>query len=113
MMTTARGVASASKYILPRTSNVPRIPSYLNKSSTRVHSQFTPTQPFPRSLSPLYVTTRHSHDDKTTKSSDNNSNVGNGKDGGKKDSGSHLCCPRCGDPCTHVETFVCKFNIMV
>lgn len=106
MMTTARGVASASKYILPRTSNVPRIPSYLNKSSTRVHSQFSPTQPFPRSLSPLYVTTRHSHDDKTTKSSDSNSNVGNGKDGGKKDSGSHLCCPRCGDPCTHVETFV-------
>lgn len=24
--------------------------------------------------------------------------------GGKK--GNHLCCPKCGDPCTHVETFV-------
>ncbi|XP_046400664.1 ATP-dependent Clp protease ATP-binding subunit clpX-like, mitochondrial isoform X2 [Ischnura elegans] len=32
--------------------------------------------------------------------------------GGKKgresggDGGTHLCCPKCGDPCTHVETFV-------
>ncbi|KAL1456478.1 hypothetical protein WDU94_001209 [Cyamophila willieti] len=110
MMTTARGVASASKYILPRTSNVPRIPSYLNKSNPGLQSQLSPTKHFP-GISPLYLTARHSHDDKSTKSSDsNNSNVGpgnsNGKDGGKKDGGSHLCCPRCGDPCTHVETFV-------
>lgn len=27
--------------------------------------------------------------------------------GGKKGS-NQLCCPKCGDPCTHVETFVCK-----
>ena len=26
---------------------------------------------------------------------------GKGKDG-------QLCCPKCGKPCTHVETFVCK-----
>ncbi|XP_021924347.1 ATP-dependent Clp protease ATP-binding subunit clpX-like, mitochondrial isoform X2 [Zootermopsis nevadensis] len=29
------------------------------------------------------------------------SNKGTGKDGG-----NHLTCPKCGDPCTHVETFV-------
>ena len=43
-----------------------------------------------------------------------------GEGGGKKSSsskgtgkngGTHLTCPKCGDPCTHVETFVCKFNI--
>lgn len=28
-----------------------------------------------------------------------------GTGGGKK---STLTCPKCGDPCTHVETFVCK-----
>lgn len=28
-----------------------------------------------------------------------------GKDGG----GNQLCCPKCGDPCTHVETFVCMY----
>jgi ATP-dependent Clp protease ATP-binding subunit ClpX len=32
------------------------------------------------------------------------SNKGTGKDGG-----NHLTCPKCGDPCTHVETFVCKY----
>jgi ATP-dependent Clp protease ATP-binding subunit ClpX len=31
------------------------------------------------------------------------SNKGTGRDGG-----NHLTCPKCGDPCTHVETFVCK-----
>lgn len=31
--------------------------------------------------------------------------TGKGKDGG----GNHLSCPKCGDPCTHVETFVCKY----
>ncbi|KAE8745187.1 hypothetical protein FOCC_FOCC008078 [Frankliniella occidentalis] len=30
------------------------------------------------------------------------SDTGSGKDGG----GNQLCCPKCGDPCTHVETFV-------
>ena len=29
-----------------------------------------------------------------------------GGNGGSK--GSQLCCPKCGEPCTHVETFVCK-----
>ena len=28
------------------------------------------------------------------------------KGGGKK---GQLRCPKCGDPCTHVETFVCKY----
>ena len=27
--------------------------------------------------------------------------TGKGKDG-------QLCCPKCGKPCTHVETFVCE-----
>lgn len=31
---------------------------------------------------------------------------GGGGGGGKKNT---LTCPKCGDPCTHVETFVCKF----
>ncbi|KAJ1531699.1 hypothetical protein ONE63_000366 [Megalurothrips usitatus] len=30
------------------------------------------------------------------------SSTSGGKDGG----GNQLCCPKCGDPCTHVETFV-------
>ncbi|XP_059490597.1 ATP-dependent Clp protease ATP-binding subunit clpX-like, mitochondrial isoform X1 [Neocloeon triangulifer] len=30
---------------------------------------------------------------------------GKGTSGGK-DGGNQLCCPKCGDPCTHVETFV-------
>lgn len=38
----------------------------------------------------------------TTTSSGSTSN---GTGGGKKNT---LTCPKCGDPCTHVETFVCK-----
>ncbi len=34
------------------------------------------------------------------------SDSGSGKDGG----GNQLCCPKCGDPCTHVETFVSKYK---
>ena len=36
---------------------------------------------------------------------------GNGdKDAQKnKNEKNQLCCPKCGDPCIHVETFVCKF----
>merc|ERR550534_760187 len=30
---------------------------------------------------------------------------GSGSDGGGG-KGSQLCCPKCGEPCTHVETFV-------
>lgn len=29
---------------------------------------------------------------------------GGGSSGGKD---GQLCCPKCGNPCTHVETFVC------
>lgn len=39
----------------------------------------------------------------TTTSSTTGNNSGSG--GGKKNT---LTCPKCGDPCTHVETFVCK-----
>ncbi|CAH1797962.1 unnamed protein product [Owenia fusiformis] len=31
---------------------------------------------------------------------------GKGGGGGKKGGPGQLCCPKCGDPCTHVETFV-------
>lgn len=34
-------------------------------------------------------------------------NSGKGKGGGQ---GSNLLCPKCGDPCTHVETFVCTYH---
>ena len=30
-------------------------------------------------------------------------------DGKGNDGGHGLSCPKCGDPCTHVETFVCMF----
>lgn len=53
-------------------------------------------------------------EDKKPKSTSTTSN-GKGGDkgkGGKKGS-SQLCCPKCGDPCTHVETFVCKFKCTV
>merc|ERR1719483_526973 len=39
-------------------------------------------------------------DDKKSK----NPTTSGGKDGGDKK--KELCCPKCGDPCTHVETFV-------
>ena len=29
--------------------------------------------------------------------------------GGGGGGGSQLRCPKCGSPCTHVETFVCKY----
>ena len=32
-----------------------------------------------------------------------------GKQGGSGGNGGHLRCPKCGSPCTHVETFVCKY----
>ena len=28
--------------------------------------------------------------------------------GGNGSKDGQLCCPKCGNPCTHVETFVCK-----
>ena len=31
-----------------------------------------------------------------------------GEGGGDKGGSGQLRCPKCGDPCTHVETFVCK-----
>lgn len=33
-----------------------------------------------------------------------------GSGGGKKNT---LTCPKCGDPCTHVETFVCKSQLII
>ena len=33
--------------------------------------------------------------------------TGSGSSGGSKD--GQLCCPKCGNPCTHVETFVCEY----
>ena len=33
-----------------------------------------------------------------------------GKQGGNG-GGGHLRCPKCGSPCTHVETFVCKYRL--
>ena len=35
-----------------------------------------------------------------------------GDKGGDKKGSGHLRCPKCGDPCTHVETFVCKLCLM-
>lgn len=50
--------------------------------------------------------------DKTPGESFSSSSNGSGK-GTNKDKGggnnSHLSCPKCGDPCTRVETFVCEF----
>lgn len=34
-----------------------------------------------------------------------NDGTTSGSNGGNKD--GHLCCPKCGNPCIHVETFVC------
>lgn len=45
-----------------------------------------------------------SDDDKKNKVGGGGSD--NGKGGGRK--GPELRCPKCGDPCTHVETFVCE-----
>lgn len=33
--------------------------------------------------------------------------------GGGGDKKSNLICPKCGDPCTHVETFVCKLSLKI
>lgn len=44
---------------------------------------------------------------------------GGGDDGNDKDAQSkkseknQLCCPKCGDPCTHVETFVCEYFSLI
>ena len=56
-------------------------------------------------------------DDTTTTGDDKKSKTpvtSGGKSGGDKGKGgkkggNQLCCPKCGDPCTHVETFVCKW----
>lgn len=42
-------------------------------------------------------------------------NGGDGDDGDKEAQKSRseknqLCCPKCGNPCTHVETFVCRYH---
>lgn len=38
---------------------------------------------------------------------------GGDKGGDKKGSGTQWLCPKCGDPCTHVDTFVCKFAVFL
>lgn len=35
-------------------------------------------------------------------------NTTGGANGGKD---GQLCCPKCGNPCTHVETFVCMYYL--
>lgn len=35
---------------------------------------------------------------------------GNGTNRGSGTGRDGLTCPKCGDPCVHVETFVCKFK---
>ena len=40
--------------------------------------------------------------------SSSKSGAGSGDKGGDKKGGSQWWCPKCGDPCTHVDTFVCK-----
>lgn len=54
--------------------------------------------------------------DKTPGESFGSSGSGSGK-GTNKDKGggnnSHLSCPKCGDPCTRVETFVCKYLLLI
>ena len=42
----------------------------------------------------------------TTASADG---AGGDKGGDKKGGGQQWWCPKCGDPCTHVDTFVCKY----
>ena len=34
---------------------------------------------------------------------------GDGKNGDKKGGGSQWWCPKCGEACTHVDTFVCRY----
>lgn len=46
--------------------------------------------------------------DATTRTPPPAGTSGGGTGGGKKNT---LTCPKCGDPCTHVETFVCKYFI--
>jgi len=53
-------------------------------------------------------------DKKTTVEGSESSNGSKGKSSGKGKGGgnsSNLLCPKCGDPCTHVETFVCKCTL--
>ena len=49
---------------------------------------------------------------KSTDGLDGGKNEG-GADGGKKGNGTQWWCPKCGDPCTHVDTFVCEYDKMV
>lgn len=38
---------------------------------------------------------------------------GGGIRGGSSSGRDGLTCPKCGDPCVHVETFVCKRGIII
>ena len=48
-----------------------------------------------------------SGDNKKPPSKNVKSGSGSDKGGGDK-KGQQWMCPKCGDPCTHVDTFVCK-----
>jgi hypothetical protein len=54
---------------------------------------------------------------KAGSSSPSDSSSGKNRTGGSAAKGpgkdSHFCCPKCGNPCTNVETFVCKFRYLV
>ena len=44
------------------------------------------------------------------------SKSGKGSDGNvgdKKGGGTQWWCPKCGEACTHVDTFVCKYDVFV
>ena len=56
-------------------------------------------------------TTEGSGGDKKSAASSGSSGSGSAsgsKSGKGGDDKNQLCCPKCGDPCTHVETFVCE-----
>ena len=40
----------------------------------------------------------------------NGGSSSNGKGTSGSGKGNQLCCPKCGEPCTQVETFVCMFS---
>lgn len=46
--------------------------------------------------------------DKASSASAGGSGKGEDRGKGGKKGSNQLRCPKCGDPCTHVETFVCK-----
>ncbi|XP_050669569.1 ATP-dependent Clp protease ATP-binding subunit clpX-like, mitochondrial isoform X2 [Leptidea sinapis] len=62
-------------------------------------------RPAPRSISTCAVLCK-SPTDQPPAAPHAKDNAGAGSSGGKKGGSGVLTCPKCGDPCTHVETFV-------